>query len=104
VDSYQEIKYEVAERIATISLNRPQARNSYTLLMADELADAFDRADSDDAVRVVIYTGEGEHFCSGLDLTISELDNPAESAEDWAEPAGRCSMRRRSPPGWYPGV
>jgi enoyl-CoA hydratase/carnithine racemase len=93
VDSYQEIKYEVAERIATISLNRPQARNSYTLLMADELADAFGRADADDSVRVVIFTGEGEHFCSGLDLSISELDNAAESKDDWAEPAGRCSMR-----------
>jgi enoyl-CoA hydratase/carnithine racemase len=93
VDSYREIKYEVAERIATISLNRPQARNSYTLVMADELADAFERADSDADVRVVIFTGEGEHFCSGLDLTISELDNPAESTDDWAEPAGRCSMR-----------
>ncbi len=93
VDSYQEIKYEVAERIATISLNRPQARNSYTLVMADELAAAFGRADDDDAVRVVIFTGEGEHFCSGLDLSVSELDTPDDGAQEWAEPAGRCSMR-----------
>ncbi len=94
VDAFQEIRYSVADRIATISLNRPGERNSYTLRMADELAEAFDRADADDAVRVVVFTGEGAHFCAGLDLSTSELDISADPADtDWEEPAGRCSMR-----------
>lgn len=94
VDAYGEIKYEVADRIATISLNRPDTRNGYTVRMADELAHAFDRADHDDDVRVVVFTGAGEHFCAGLDLSISEFDTPADGdAGDWDEPAGRCSMR-----------
>ncbi len=92
MDCYREIRYEVAERIATISLDRPQARNGYTLVMADELVDAFARADADDDVRVVIFTGEGEHFCSGLDPSVTEMDN-ADGQAEWAEPAGRCSMR-----------
>lgn len=94
MSAYQEIKYSVADRIATISLNRPEDRNSYTVRMADELADAFGRADLDDDVRVVVLTGEGEHFCAGLELSTSELDTPDDPvASGWQEPAGRCSMR-----------
>jgi enoyl-CoA hydratase/carnithine racemase len=92
MDAYQEIKYSVADRIATISLNRPDERNSYTVRMSDELAHAFNQADSDDDVRVVVFTGEGEHFCAGLDLSTSDFDLPP-AGEDWEEPAGRCSMR-----------
>ena len=94
VDAYQEITYSVADRIATISLHRPDQRNSYTVRMSDELAHAFDRADRDDDVRVAVLTGTGEHFCAGLDLSTSDLDLPDDPAADgWKEPAGRCSMR-----------
>jgi enoyl-CoA hydratase/carnithine racemase len=95
VDSYQEITYSVADRIATVTLNRPQARNGYTVLMSDELADAFDRADLDDDVRVVVFTGAGKDFCVGADLSGGALAAGAEQAADpgWDEPAGRCSMR-----------
>jgi enoyl-CoA hydratase/carnithine racemase len=94
VDSYQEITYTVADRIATVSLNRPEARNGYTLRMSDELADAFDRADRDEEVRVVVFTGAGKDFCVGADLSAGSLSIGAEEAEaGWDEPAGRCSMR-----------
>jgi enoyl-CoA hydratase/carnithine racemase len=94
VDSYQEITYTVADRIATVSLNRPEARNGYTLRMSDELASAFDRADLDDDVRVVVFTGAGKDFCVGADLSGGSLAAGAAEAEaDWDEPAGRCSMR-----------
>lgn len=94
MDSYAEITYEVADRIATVSLNRPAARNGYTLRMSDELASAFDRADRDDAVRVVVFTGTGPDFCVGADLSGGSLAVGATQAEpDWDEPAGRCSMR-----------
>jgi enoyl-CoA hydratase/carnithine racemase len=97
VESYQEITYSVDDRIATVSLNRPEARNGYTLRMSDELASAFDRADTDDDVRVVSYTGAGNDFCVGADLSGGSLSIGAEQAAggdvDWDEPAGRCSMR-----------
>jgi enoyl-CoA hydratase/carnithine racemase len=94
VESYEEITYTVADRIATVSLNRPEARNGYTLRMSDELASAFDRADHDDDVRVVVYTGEGKDFCVGADLSGGSLSvGASEASADWDEPAGRCSMR-----------
>jgi len=93
VDAYEHIEYAVADKIATITLNRPDARNGYTVRMADELADAFDRADRDDGVRVAVLTGAGKDFTVGADLSGGGLDVSATSAEDWNEPAGRCSMR-----------
>jgi enoyl-CoA hydratase/carnithine racemase len=92
VDAYEHIEYAVADKIATITLNRPDARNGYTVRMADELADAFDRADRDDGVRVAVLTGAGKDFTVGADLSGGGLDVAADT-EDWDEPAGRCSMR-----------
>ena len=94
VDAYEDIEYAVADKIATITLNRPQARNGYTVRMADELADAFDRADRDDGVRVAVLTGTGKDFTVGADLSGGGLDvSSPEAADTWHEPAGRCSMR-----------
>jgi enoyl-CoA hydratase/carnithine racemase len=92
---YSQIVYETAGRIATVSLNRPDDRNGYTLQMADELAEAFGRADEDDEIRAVVFTGRGDHFCSGLDLSESELSAIEQQVADdgWTEPAGRCALR-----------
>ncbi|HEU5158043.1 MAG TPA: enoyl-CoA hydratase-related protein [Streptosporangiaceae bacterium] len=65
---YAEIEYEVVDRIATITLNRPERLNAFTLVMRGELIDAFDRADADDDVRAVVVTGAGRAFCAGADL------------------------------------
>ena len=92
MDAYSDIAYGVADRIATITLNRPEARNGYTLRMSNELADALDRADRDDGVRVVILTGAGQDFCVGADLTAG-FDVTEAEKEGWQEPAGRCSKR-----------
>ncbi|NIH81512.1 enoyl-CoA hydratase/carnithine racemase [Amycolatopsis viridis] len=66
--SFDEITYEVDGGIATITLNRPARLNAFTLEMAHELIAAFDVADADDAVRVVVVTGAGRGFCAGADL------------------------------------
>lgn len=66
---YTQITYEVADRIATITLHRPEQLNAFTGTMMREVIDAFDRVDADDDVRVVIVTGAGRGFCAGADLS-----------------------------------
>jgi enoyl-CoA hydratase/carnithine racemase len=66
---YDAIVYEARDRIARITLNRPEARNALNDLMIEELLDAFDRAGADDEVRVIVLTGAGDRaFCAGADL------------------------------------
>ena len=69
---YDEIRYEVAERVATVTLDRPVRRNAVTYPMLDELLDAFGRAEADDDVRAIVLTGEGEWFSAGTDLAVGE--------------------------------
>jgi methylglutaconyl-CoA hydratase len=61
--------YEVADSVATITLDRPESRNRLDAAGMAALADALDRAASDDAVRVVVLTGTGSTFCAGADLS-----------------------------------
>ncbi|MGY1665677.1 enoyl-CoA hydratase-related protein [Geodermatophilus sp. SYSU D00696] len=63
-----QLRYEVADRVATITLDRPDRLNAFTPVMAAELARAAAAADADDAVRVVVVTGAGRAFCAGADL------------------------------------
>src|SRR5258708_35724260 len=67
--AYETIKYEVAEQILTITLNRPDKLNAFNGAMQKELIDAFDSADKDDNVRAIIVTGAGRGFCAGADLS-----------------------------------
>src|SRR5271166_173408 len=89
---YEQITYEVAEQIATIALDRPSARNGYTSQMADELADAFERAGEDDQVRVVVLTAVGADFCVGADLKDMSVSAAADGQDEsaWLEPASRA--------------
>jgi enoyl-CoA hydratase/carnithine racemase len=66
---YEAIRYGLDGPVATIALNRPEKLNAYTARMGAELAHAFRQADADDAVRVVILTGEGRGFCAGADIS-----------------------------------
>jgi enoyl-CoA hydratase/carnithine racemase len=66
--SYDTVLYQVENRILTLTLNRPDRMNAFTRRMAEELISAFDRADADDDVGVVIVTGAGRAFCAGADL------------------------------------
>jgi enoyl-CoA hydratase/carnithine racemase len=65
---FETIRYEVADRVLTITLHRPERLNAFTETMRTELIDAFERADGDDEVRAVIVTGAGRGFCAGMDL------------------------------------
>lgn len=68
--TYQTLSYCVADDgVLLLTLNRPEHLNSFTVEMANELVDAFNRASDDDAVRAIVVTGAGKAFCAGMDLT-----------------------------------
>ena len=64
----EQITTAIADGVLTITLNRPDRLNAWTATMGRELIEAFDRADADDEVRVIIITGAGRGFCAGADL------------------------------------
>jgi enoyl-CoA hydratase len=66
--AFQTVRYEVRAHVATITLNRPEVANAQNTQLIDELDAAFDLADADDEVRVVILAASGRHFSSGHDL------------------------------------
>ena len=68
--SYNTLNYEVADGILTLTLNLPDQLNAFTLDMAQELVDAFNRASDDDTVGAIVVTGAGRAFCAGMDLSI----------------------------------
>lgn len=63
-----EIEYSVDGGVATILLNRPERKNAFTFSMLERWASLLDQAQADDRVRVVVVTGAGGNFCSGVDL------------------------------------
>lgn len=74
--SYAQIVYEVSDRIATITLNRPEQLNAWTDVMSEEVYQAVQAAGRDDDVRVIVLTGAGRAFCAGGDITGFKTDNP----------------------------
>jgi enoyl-CoA hydratase/carnithine racemase len=69
--TYSTLDYAVTDRVLTLTLNRPERLNAFTVTMADELEHAFRRASADDAVGAVVVTGAGRAFCAGMDLATS---------------------------------
>ncbi|MGW1738650.1 crotonase/enoyl-CoA hydratase family protein [Nocardia sp. NPDC001965] len=64
-----DIRLDISDSVATITLDRPDKLNAFTTAMGDELIEAFDTTDRDDAVRAVVITGAGRAFCAGADLS-----------------------------------
>jgi enoyl-CoA hydratase/carnithine racemase len=68
-DELRDLTLEVRDRVAVITLDRPERRNAFTGAMGDSLGRAYATCDRDDEIRVVVVTGAGEAFCAGADLT-----------------------------------
>jgi enoyl-CoA hydratase/carnithine racemase len=78
------LRYEVSNGIATIILDRPERKNAFTFPMIDAWVARLREAGDDDAVRVIVVTGAGDSFCSGIDLdSLADFD---------ASPLGRKKM------------
>ena len=75
---YHTIKYEVKDRVATVTINRPEALNALNSTVLDELFDVFNVIDKEDEVRCVIVTGEGRSFVAGADIAEMSTLNPVE--------------------------
>jgi len=85
--AYTEILLDVADGVATVTLNRPERLNAYTPVMGDELHDAFAVCDGDDAVRAIIVTGAGRGFCAGADLARGGASFDREAQAEYQRPA-----------------
>ncbi len=85
MSEYQTIRTETADKVATIWLNRPEARNAFSGDMTRELHEAFARFEADEEVRAIVVTGSGRYFSAGADLgrrggaTFARPDGAAES-------------------------
>ena len=86
---------EIQDGGMTLTLNRPDRLNAFNRLMMDEMIEALDIADADDAVRALIVTGAGRGFCAGVDLseddafTAAKLDPATTDPATWDNPANR---------------
>jgi enoyl-CoA hydratase/carnithine racemase len=66
---YETLLTDLESGVMTVTLNRPEKLNAFTVGMMSELMDIFDRVDADDEVRAVVVTGAGRGFCAGADLS-----------------------------------
>src|SRR5215208_2419144 len=95
---YTSILYDVADRIARITLNRPEKRNALSATLRDEIVDALRRAERDNDVRVVLIDGAGPSFCSGYDIDPSGGGRPSEYVsrewfDGWSDQFTRSCVR-----------
>jgi len=87
------VLYEVKDNIARITMNRPDKRNALNHALWDDLIAAFDQAENDSEVRVVILCGAGPAFCSGWDLRGSYYISVPEGYEEWTRGNAMKTLR-----------
>lgn len=88
---FDTIQYSVADRVATITLDRPDRLNAFTVPMQQELCAAVDLVDADDDVRAVVVTGRGRGFCAGADLAAGGATFDTDAAGAAGAPGGGLS-------------
>ena len=89
--TFETLEVSIEEQVATVCLNRPDKANAMNGAMWDELQICFEWLDEESAVRAVILSGNGKHFCAGLDLAVFGNLHGAS-----AEPARRAEQLRRT--------
>ncbi|HTY55366.1 MAG TPA: enoyl-CoA hydratase-related protein [Candidatus Binataceae bacterium] len=91
--SFSDILYDKSDRIATITLNRPEKLNAWTRRMGDEVREVMLEADRDDEVRVIVVTGAGRAYCAGADMELlSKISRGEESATRAEAPRGSSEV------------
>ena len=80
MSKYPDVLYEVKDRIATVTLNRPDRLNAYTAQMAESIRLAIADAAKDPGVRVIVLTGAGRGFCAGADMDVLQGTQRGERA------------------------
>ena len=109
MSDFSTLTYEVDDRVARITLNRPERGNGITLEMPRELSAAVERADLDPAVHVIALAGNGKGFCGGYDL-VASAERRMEGVSDTGAPAGSpldplVQLRNHDPEGsWDPTI
>lgn len=78
---YETIKYEKKDQIAYITVNRPKQMNALNSVVLEELYDAFEKAGTDDEIRVILLTGEGKAFVAGADIAEMSKMSPVQARE-----------------------
>ena len=91
------VRYETADGIAVVTIDRPEARNAVDGPTAAALADAFREFDADDALSVAILTGSGGAFCAGADLKAIGSENGNRVERDGDGPMGPSRMDLSKP-------
>jgi enoyl-CoA hydratase/carnithine racemase len=76
--TFEHILYDVSDRIATITLNRPDRMNAWTAIMERDVRQAMEAGANDDNVRVIVLTGAGRGFCAGADMEALKGIDPNE--------------------------
>jgi len=80
-----DLNYHVHNRVATIQLNRPKHKNSFTLEMIDEWASHLESAGADREVGAIVLTGSEDSFCAGVDLAVMSQLQQRRSALEWKQ-------------------
>lgn len=99
--TYNTLAYSVSDQILTITLNRPEQMNAFTVEMANELIHAINRGSADDDVRVIVFTGAGKAFCAGMDLSV---DNNVFGLDEAMAPTMSDMNTRFDDPDFIAGV
>ena len=94
--AYEQMLYEVADAIATITLNRPEKLNAWTMRLGAEVRHAMLSADRDPAVRAIVVTGTGKGYCAGAEAGQRPVKRAARRSTNDATPSRKSSVPKQA--------